>query len=538
MASVARTIGKRLREEGIQYVFGLPGGEVLDLLQGFRQERLRFILTRHETAAAFMADAHGYLSGKPGVCVATLGPGATNLVTGVTHAFLDRSPVIAISGQLPVDRLTAATHQAIGLLDVFRPITKWVQRVSSGNAAEVADKAVMIASEERPGPVYLEIPSDVPRQEFAGMVWPRPAVRAETIGTGKAGADKTGVSAAAFDQAIQAIAGARKPLILAGLGVKRHGAHRELIALAERLQVPVIVTPKAKGTMPEDHDLFIGTIEMLGTGYLYDLIQSSDLLIAVGFDAVELDRPWPAAIPMVHIDVIPNVDRYFPSTWDLVGPIGQILKDVGAALGFRSLWGAGAVRESRERLFEIATKTLGGLCPHQVLESIREVAPRETILATDVGAHKMATGQFWKAYEPGRFMMSNGLSSMGYGVPAALAAKLLNPDCPVMAVVGDGGFAMVMAELETAVREELPVVITVMSDETLSLIKMGHERRGYDPFGVDFNRLDYVSLAAGLGAKGIILENQADCRDVYREALQSKVPVLVEARINAMAYRI
>ena len=528
MTSVARTIGRRLKEAGLDYVFGVPGGEVLDLMQGFRQEGLRFILTRHETAAAFMADAHGYLTGKPGVCVATLGPGATNLVTGVTHALLDRSPVIAISGQLPVDRLTSATHQAIDLLSVFRPIAKWVQRVTPGNAGEVADKAVMMATDERPGPVYLEVPSDVPKQEFTGAALPTPAVRSEPVG----------ISQGPFDLAVQAIARARKPLIVAGLGVKRHRANRELTALAEKLQIPVIVTPKAKGVMPEDHDLFIGTIEMLGTGYLYDLIQSSDLLIAAGFDAVELDRPWPAPIPMVHIDVTPNVDRYFPSTWDLVGPIGQILSDIGTTLGPRSLWSPEVVEESRARLLQLARRSLDGLCPHQVLESIREVAPRETILATDVGAHKMATGQFWKAFEPGRFLMSNGLSSMAYGVPAALAAKLLNPDCPVMAVVGDGGFAMAMAELETAVREELPVVITVMSDETLSLIKMGHERRGYDPFGVDFNRLDYIALAAGLGVKGIILENPGDCRDVYREALESKVPVLVEARINAAAYRI
>lgn len=528
MTSVAQAIGRRLKEEGITYVFGLPGGEVLDLMQGFRREGLRFILTRHESAAAFMADAHGYLTGKAGVCLATLGPGATNLVTGVTHAYLDRSPVIAISGQLPVDRLTGATHQAIGLLDVFRPVTKWAHRVSPGNALEAVDKALLIATGERPGPVYLEMPSDVPKQEASGIVSRRAAVRGEPLG----------VSQGPFQLAVKAIAEAKKPLILAGLGVKRHNAHRELVALAEKLQVPVIVTPKAKGAMPEDHDLFIGTIEMLGTGYLYDLVQSSDLLIAVGFDAVELDRPWPAPIPMVHIDAIPNIDRYFPSTWDLVGPIGQILSDVGSALGPLSAWSVEAVRASREKLFQLARRTLDGLCPHQVIDSIREVAPRETILATDVGAHKMATGQFWKAYDPGRFLMSNGLSSMGYGVPAALAAKLLYPECPVMALVGDGGFAMVMAELETAVREELPVVITVMSDQTLSLIKIGHERRGYEPFGVDFRPVDYLALAAGFGVKGIRLENPADCRDVYREALQSKVPVLVEAQINPLAYRI
>jgi len=528
LTSVARTIGRRLKEQGIDYVFGHPGGEVLDLLHGFRQEGLRFILTRHESAAAFMADAHGSLTGKPGVCIGTLGPGATNLVTGVTHAFLDRSPVIAISAQLPVDRLASATHQVVDLQGVFRPITKWAHRLTPNNAWEVVDKAVMIASAERPGPVYLEVPSDVPKQEFTGIPLPPPAVRAEPVG----------ISWGSFDLAIRAIAEAKRPLILAGLGVKRYAAHRELVALAEKLQIPVIVTPKAKGVMPENHELFIGTIEMLGTGYLCDLIQSSDLLIAVGFDAVELDRPWPAPIPMVHIDVTPNFDRYFPSNWDLVGPIGQILADIGAILGQRSFWSAETVQDCKTRLLQLAQKNLGGLCPHHLLECIREVAPRETILTTDVGAHKMATGQFWKAYEPGRFLMSNGLSSMGYGVPAALAAKLLNPECPVLAVVGDGGFAMSMAELETAVREELPVVITVMSDETLSLIKMAHERRGYEPFGVDFNRLDYMALAASFGAKGILLENLADCRDVYRKALQSKVPVLIEARINAAAYRI
>jgi len=528
MTSVARTIGNRLKQEGIDYVFGVPGGEVLDLMQGFRQEGLRFVLTRHETAAAFMADAHGYLTSRPGVCLATLGPGATNLVTGVSHAFLDRSPVIAISGQLPVDRLASATHQAIDLQDLFRPVTKWRHRVSPGNAFDVVDKAIAIATEERPGPVYLEVPSDVPRQEFTGDPVSRPTVRARARGVG----------GRAFDEAIQAIARAGRPLILAGLGVKRGSAHEELKAMAEKLCVPVIVSPKAKGAMPEDHDLFIGTIEMLGTDYLYELIQSSDLLIAVGLDAVELDRPWPAPVPMVHIDALPNVDRYFPSNWDLIGPIKRTLLDIGRTLGSRSYWRTEAVRECRERLFRLTRGTVSGLCPHHVLDAMREVAPRETILATDVGAHKMAVGQYWKAYEPGRFLVSNGLSSMGYGVPAALAAKLLNPQCPVMAVVGDGGFGMSMAELETAVREDLPVVITVMSDQTLNLCRMGQERRGYDPFGVDFARLDYVALAAGFGVEGIVLDDPSDCRDAYRAALQKRVPVLVEARINGAAYHI
>ena len=352
-------------------------------------------------------------TGKPGVCLATLGPAATNLVTGVTQAYLDRSPVIAISGQLPEDRLASAPHQSVRLLDLFSPVTKWVQRVLPVNAQEVVSRAISVATEERPGPVYLEVPSDVPRRQYTGDLLPRILSRTST---GE-------VDQNLLAEVLGAIREAKKPLVLAGLGVKRQDAHHELLALAEKLGVPVIVTPKAKGVVPEDHDLLVGTIEMLGTSYLYEMIQACDLVIAVGLDAVELDRPWSSQAPVIHIDVVPNLDHYFQSAWDLVGPMKRVLSMVESAVEPNGRWSWEPIRTYREELSQLVRPAMAGLCPHHVLDAMREVAPLDTILATDVGAHKMACGQYWEAYEPGRFLVSNGLSSMGYGLPAALAAN-------------------------------------------------------------------------------------------------------------------
>lgn len=529
MVTVARIMGKRLKDAGIDCVFGVPGGEVLDLLEGFREEGIQFFLTRHETEAAFMAESYGCLTGKPGVCIGTLAPGATNLVTGVSQAYLDRAPLIAISGQLPVERLTTTTHQALNTLEVFQPITKWSQRVTSNNAWECVDKAIRCATSSYPGPVYLEIPSDVPKSEFCGRTLPYHRMQSKSVF-----AEQNQLQIAA-----DVLGSAKKPLILAGLGAARACVGREVLALASKLNIPIMVTPKIKGLIAEDHPLFLGTIEMLGTNYLYKLIEESDLLVGIGFDAVELDRPWPADhVPMLHIDEFYNTNRYFPSDWDFAGCIKEIVRGITTLVEPRQLWADEEVTEAKRHLCELVHPSVEGLCPHHVIEAIRQVAPRNSYMASDVGAHKMAVGQLWQALEPKHFQMSNGLSSMGYGIPAAMAAKMIFPEAPSFAVIGDGGLGMFMGELETAVRYKLPIIVTVMSDRTLSLIEIGHQRRGYNPFGVYFNEIDYMALASAMHLKGMVLDDPADCINVYQEALDSDIPVLIEARINPAAYRV
>ncbi|HEX9495624.1 MAG TPA: thiamine pyrophosphate-binding protein, partial [Candidatus Limnocylindria bacterium] len=293
MASVGQTIGERLRGAGVRHVFGHPGGEVVDLIEGFRRAGLEFVLTRHETAAAFMAEVIATSTGLPQACLATLGPGATNLVTGVAHAYLDRAPVIALSGQLPVDRYEITTHQKLDLRALFAPVTKWQARVSAANAAALTDRAIRVALEPRRGPVFLEVPSDVPAQEAIGSPPDAPVV-----------AVSAAIDPHAVARALELLRASSHPVVLAGLDALDAAA--PLVRFAEASGIPVVCSPKAKGLIRDDHPLCVGTIEGLGTAKLYDWLGTRDLVFMVGLDPVELDRDWTVPAPIIHIGPLPN----------------------------------------------------------------------------------------------------------------------------------------------------------------------------------------------------------------------------------------
>ena len=528
MPSVGRLIGQRLREAGVKYVMGHPGGEVADLIDGFRQEGLEFILTRHETSAVFMADAIGHYTGVPGVAVATLGPGATNLVTGIAHAYLDRSPVIAFSGQLPVDRYEITTHQKLDLHGVFAPITKWQARLTVSNADRVMQRALRVATRHRPGPVYIEAPSDVPRQEAKPDPYAPPVtVAAESFDPGAASA------AAAL------LRSARRPVILAGLDGLQAAVVEPLRRLAEEWSIPVLVSPKAKGLFREDHPLFLGTIEMLGTGKLYDYIDGCDLVIMAGLEPVELDRDWTAAARIIHIGPLPNDDLYYHSNAEIVGPVaGGIVALLAAAGVPERKHDPADVRRARHDFWSFVNPVRVGMTSQQVLAALRQVLPEEALVTCDVGYNKAVTGQCWPAYQPRTFFMSNGLSSMGYGLSSALGLKLVNPERPVACIVGDGGFAMLLGEMETAVRRELPVTVVVLVDQALSMIKVGQERRGLEPTGTTFGAIDYLSLAKGFGALATEARTPAECVEAFRWAQTTGRPTVIAAYIDDSCYRL
>src|SRR6266545_1681678 len=314
--SVARVVGERLREAGVRYVTGHPGGEVVDLIEGFRQAGLEFVLTRHEAAAAFMADAMASASGIPGVCVATLGPGATNLVTGVAQAHLDRSPLIAFTGQLPADRFEITTHQKLELRALFAPISKWQARLTARNASDVIARALRESLRPRRGPVFVEVPSDVPRQPASNAVASRPHYVPP-------GAPDTSavVEPAHAGRAARLLRESRRPLLLVGMDANDEAVSAPLLHLAEEWNIPVMVSPKAKGVFREDHPLFLGTIEMLGTAKLYEFIDSCDLVLMVGFDPVEFDSAWTTPAKVIHIGPLPNNDGSYGSEAELVGPV-------------------------------------------------------------------------------------------------------------------------------------------------------------------------------------------------------------------------
>lgn len=527
MPSVARLVGDRLRAAGVRYVMGHPGGEVVELIEGFRQAGLEFVLTRHETSAAFMAEAMASASGVPGVCVVTLGPGATNLVTGVAHAFLDRGPLLAFTGQLPADRYEIATHQKLDLRALYAPITKWQATLAPANVAAVIERALRVALRPRRGPVLIEVPSDVPKEQAVDVALPRFV---------------TEPVAAIDDDAVRDAAarlrGSQRPLILAGMDANDDAVAGALRRLAEAWSVPVMVGPKAKGVFREDHPLFLGTIEMLGTAYLFDYIDTCDLVLMVGFDPVEFDRDWTARARIVHIGPLPNDDRYYGSEVEVVGPIDAALERILAAAAPQPKLAAADLRAFRDAFQERVRPQRPGLTAQQVLAELRSALPEDALVTTDVGYNKAVTGQCWPAYQPRTFFMSNGLSSMGYGLPAALGLKLLHRDRPVACVIGDGGLGMVIAELETAVRLELGVTIVVLADEALSQIKAGQDRRGYPATGTTFGALDHVALARAFGAEGFEARTVAECRAAFRHAAGSRTPTLVAAHVDPSAYQL
>ncbi len=521
--TVARLIGDRLKAAGVRYVFGHPGGEVVDLIEGLRAAGLEFVLARHETSAAFMAEAMASATGIPGACVATLGPGATNLVTGVAHAYLDRAPLLAFTGQLPADRYDVATHQKLDLKALYAPITKWQARLTARNAAAVLEHALRVAQVPRRGPVLIEVPSDVPRLEATASDVPAAAPEA-------AGA----IDRAAVRDAQVLLRASRMPVVLAGMDALDDRVVAPLRRFAEAWSVPVLVSPKGKGVFREDHPLFLGTIEGLGTQRLFEYIDRTDLVLMVGFEPVEFDRDWTAKAKVIHVGPLPNDDRYYGSDVEIVGPVHEALALLleGAAAKHR----ADDVKAFREEFRAYVAPKRAGLTAQQVLAELRAALPEDALVTCDVGYNKAVSAQCWPAYRPRTFFVSNGLSSMGYGLPAAIGLRLAHPDRPVACVLGDGGFAMTMAELETAVRMKAAVTVVVLADDALSQIKAGQERKGYAVTGTTFGGFDYVAIAKGFGIEGRSVATVTECREAFRDAARATAPRLVAARIDPESY--
>ncbi len=527
MSTVARVIGERLHGAGIRHAFGHPGGEVVDLIEGFREAGLEFVLAKHETGAAFMAEAMASSTGRPSACLATLGPGATNLVTGVAHAYLDRAPVIALTGQLPVDRYELVTHQKLDLRALFAPITKWQARVTAANAAAVTDRALRVALRPRPGPVFLEVPSDVPSQQAAPSAPDAPDA-AEPRATGTL--DQRSVDAAAA-----LIEKSARPVLLAGLDALDAATAEPLRRFIEAWGMPAILSPKAKGLLRDDHPLCVGTIEGLGSAKLYEWIAGRDLVVMVGFDAVEFDRDWTAAAPVIHISPLPNDDRYYASAVEIVGPVSASLDALRASA--KALDTAGATR-FRDEFRRFVRPARPSLTSQDVLGALREALPEDALVSCDVGFNKSVSIQCWPAYAPRTFFVSNGLSSMGYGLPAAIGLKLAHRERAVACILGDGGFAMSLAELETAARLGLAFTVVVLADEALQQIKASQERKGFPVTGTTFGALDYRTLATAFGADGVEVRTLDECRAAFRDAARSKRVTLVAAHVDPAGYRL
>jgi len=520
-------IARCLENEGVRYVFGVPGEEILDIVDSLADSSVRFVPTRHEQGAAFMADAYGRLTGRAGVCLSTLGPGATNLVTGVADANLDHAPLVAITGQAGRDRIHKESHQYLDIVEHMRPLTKWNTRTEMPVVIpEVVRKAFKIAEAEKPGACHVEVPEDVAEEPAEG----------EPLSTERP--RRPSPDRQALQSAARLIEAASFPLIFAGNGVIRGSAAPELRALARAHGIPVVNTFMAKRSMPYDDPLALLSAGLQARDYVSYGFEKADLIIAVGYDLVEYaPKFWNPERKkrIIHIDFTPaEVDGYYQPAVEVVADVREALELLnGLVKGEKD---PAPYRELRRvilaQLAEGADDDAFPIKPQRILRDLRAAMGREDILISDVGSHKLWIARTFPAYEPNRVLISNGLAAMGFALPAAVAAKLVHPQRKVVAVSGDGGFLMNVQELETAKRLGLAVVNVIFRDGGYNLIQWKQQTRLGRESGVAFGNPDFVDLARAFGATGFRVDSARDLRPVLTEALACPGPSIVDVPVD------
>ncbi len=532
MPTCAEVMAQTLSDAGVERIFGLPGGEILAFVEACRELGIEFVLTRDEATASFMADVTGQIQRRPSVCVSTLGPGALNMALGVANAYLDRSPVIAITASIAESARQYATHQNLDLNAVYRPFTKSAVTLDGENTAVKLSGAYDLAAQPRMGPVHIAVPSDVARS---------PERQTETTTGIRLDAR---VSAPRSVESVESIAvairGARRPVVILGLDLDPFETRGSVQHFVERLGAPVFVTPKAKGILPEDHVLFAGVCAGVAADkVIVELFGRADLLVGLGFDPVESDKLWHQSMKLVNIGPASIAADEFRPAEECVGDVNEILPalcemDLGS-----SEWSETDLNSYREQLEEVlrpAARPQKGLSPYEVTQRLRELLPRETIHVTDTGSAKFVTSQVWKTFEPLTFFVSNGLSSMGYGLPGAMAAKLLFPERPVLCSTGDGGFGMTLADLETCARRGIHVMTVVFNDSGLSLIRVVQQYKGHPDYGVEFCPVDFAKAAEAFGAWGARVETMDDLEAAVKEGLGMQRPVVLDVVIDPTEY--
>jgi len=493
----AAVTAQTLHAAGVRHVFGHPGGEVVDLIEALARYDVEFILTGHESAAAFMAGAVGRLTGLPGVCLATLGPGACNLVLGVGSAYLDRDPLLAFSARTATNRAHLSNKQNLPLNEVFAPISKWSVAMDGAGTAETIRAAITVAQTPPRGPVYLSLPSDV------ALAPDRPTEPTPTPPALPAADDR------AFEIIVSGLNRARRPIGVVGTALDPKQDTAAVRRFLAETGIPYVVIPQAKGVADENGAGFLGVVApAAGDALIVEWLEQSDCLLGIGFDPVESSQEWHFQRPLYAIANGPVGFAQYQPEVECIGDVAALLERLQSVYQGHSDWTQAQVSELRRRVTAAITPTVAassvGLSPYHLMAALREALPQEAIATTDVGAHKMLMAQAWQTLHPRTFLVSNGLSAMGYGVPAALAAALLHPQQPVIGVIGDGGFAMMVQELETARRMGVTPLLVVLCDRSLAVIKVAQAVRGIPHRGVDFAHVDWARVAEGFGARGVM----------------------------------
>jgi acetolactate synthase-1/2/3 large subunit len=525
--NVAQLLVECLEHEGVEYVFGLPGEENLETIDALAGSSIRFITTRDERGAAFMADTYGALTGRPGVCLATLGPGAINLMLGIANAQLDSHPLVAITAQAGLDRINKESHQAVDLIRLFQPITKWGGMVTVGEAVpEMVRKAFKQAATERPGATFLILPEDIAQQETDH----RPL--RVNIPVDPAPAD------AQVARAVELLASAERAVVLAGPGVARDGAMDALVRFAEALNLPVATTFLGKGVFPDDHPNSLGTIGFMVRDYANFGFDEADVVVAVGYDLVEYapDRWNPRRDKRIlHIHrTVAEVDDAYTLEVGIQGDIGGSLDAIGAAAGElpRREREQPGERYVREELESGAGDEAFPVRPQRIVHDVREALGRDDIVLCDTGGVKIWMARLFPTYSPNTCLISNGLATMAFSLPGALAAKLVHPERKVLAAMGDGAFLMSAAEIETSVREGVPFVVLVWVDGGYGLIGWKQDIHFGRRAAVSFGNPDFVTFAESFGAKGYAIGAASELLPTLRKALDDDAVSVVAVPVD------
>jgi acetolactate synthase-1/2/3 large subunit len=514
--STADLIVECLENEGVTHVFGIPGEENIRLIEALSESSIHYVLTRHEQGASFMAEAYGRLTGKAGVCSATLGPGAINLLLGTADATTNSTPLIALSAQVGMQRSFKESHQGVDLVAMFAPVTKWSALMATpGAAPEMIRKAFKLAQTERPGAVYLAVPEDVEEADVSESLTP--------LRVNVPRADEP--SPEQVERAAAILREARNPIVLAGHGAARAGASQALIGFAEALNVPVATTFHGKGVFPDDHPLALGTVGFMRHDYVNFGFDRADVIVAVGYELQEFDpvRINPSgATKIIHIHRFPaEVDAHYDVAVGLNSDISSSLDAVAEAVGHKLQADGG------ERIRELLAGELARgreddrfpLAPARIVADTRAALGREDIALVDTGALKMWMARLYPTYAPNTCLVSNGLSTMAWTVPGAIGAKIARPEAKVLVATGDGAFLMNSQEIETALRLRLPIVILIWVDDAYGLISWKMDLEIGHNVDTRFSNPDFVAYAESFGAKGYRINSAGELLPTLKTAL-------------------
>jgi acetolactate synthase-1/2/3 large subunit len=519
---------KALEAEGVEYVFGIPGEENLDLLESLRRSKIKLVLTRHEQAAGFMAATYGRLTGRTGVCLATLGPGATNFVTAAAYAQLGGMPMLMITGQKPIKSSKQGHFQIVDVVDMMQPLTKLTRQiVSIGNIPSAVREAFRRAEEERPGATHLELPEDIAHEEGDGKPIPRSYSRRPV-------AEEKAVA-----HAVDAIQAARHPLLMIGAGGNRKTTCKMLLEFVDKTGIPFFTTQMGKGVIDETHPLWLGNATLSDGDFVHRAIEHADCIINVGHDVIEKPPFFMRTDDktVIHVNVLgAQVDPvYFPQI-EVVGDIANAVWQMKEAVSPQPHWDFARFAMIKEHFDAHLEKGQHDprfpMYPVRIVNDLYNAMPVDGIVCLDNGMYKIWFARYWRAHEPNSLLLDNALASMGAGLPSAIATKIVHPQRKVIAVCGDGGFMMNSQELETAVRLKLDIVVMILRDDAFGMIRWKQENMNFPDYAMTLQNPDFVAYAQSYGAHGHRVESADDLEPLLRECFSSPGVHVIDVPID------